>query len=194
MASFGVVGSYLRDKYQNGVRVTVDQNGYELVLAEGEHTSRPARDDLVFLEESPDYCVPDSNTGSLGTGGRICIKFDETVTRTGRGNCGTLCCRRGFNAIQIEEEYKCRCKFNWCCDVKCKTCTRTVKKHVCKSQEEFIAAKNNSLSEFTELFVRNFESYDPSRAPHKSRKAKLGKRARKNKKRGASNHDNDKDD
>ena len=194
MASFGAVGSYLRDKYQSGVRVTVDQNGDELVVAEGRHLSRPARDDLVFLEDSPDYCVPDPDTGSLGTAGRICLKFDETVTRTGPANCGTLCCGRGFNAIQIEEEYKCRCKFNWCCDVKCKTCRRTVHKHVCKSQDEFLAAKNNSVSKFTELFVRNFESYDPSRAPDKSKKGKLGKKARKSKKRGASNHDNDEDD
>lgn len=194
MASFGVVGSYLRDKYQNGIRVTVDQNGDELVVVEGKHLSRPARDDLVFLEESPDYCVPNSNTGSLGTAGRVCIKFDKTMTPTGRANCGTLCCGRGFHAIRIEEEYKCRCKFNWCCDVKCKTCRKTVQKHVCKSHEEPTAAKNNSVSEFTEFFLRNFESYDPNRGLDKSKKGKLGKKARKSRKRGASNHDNDEDD
>ena len=176
MASFGAVGSYLRDKYQNGVRVTVDQNGNELVVADGKHLSRPPRDDLVFLEESPDYCVPNSNTGSLGTAGRVCLNFDKTATRPGQGSCGILCCRRGFNTVQIEEEYKCRCKFNWCCDVKCKNCRRTVDKHVCKSHEEYIAAKNNSVSEFTELFVRNIDSYDQDRAPSKSGKEKTNKK------------------
>ena len=180
MASFGVVGSYLRDKYQNCILVSVDQNGDELVLTEGKHLSRPARDDLVFLEESPDYCVPNSNTGSLGTAGRVCLNLDETMTRTGSGNCGTLCCGRGFHAIQMEEAYKCRCKFHWCCDVKCKTCKRTVYKNACKSHEESIAAKNNSVSEITEMFVRNLESYDPNKALDKSKKGKLGKKARKN--------------
>ena len=78
--------------------------------------------------------------------------------------------------------------------MKCKTCRKTVQKHVCKSHEEPTAAKNNSVSEFTELFVRNFESYDPNRAPDKSKKGKLEKKARKSRKRGASNHDNDEDD
>ena len=82
MASFGVVGSYLRDKHQSGIRVTVDQNGNELVVVEGKHLLRPARDDLVFLEESPDYCVPNSNIGSLGTAGRVYLNFDKTMTRT----------------------------------------------------------------------------------------------------------------
>ena len=195
MASFAVVGSYLRDKYQNGIRVNVDQNGDELVVTDGKHHSRPARDHLVFLEDSPDYCIPNSNTGSLGTAGRVCLNFDtETMTRTGSGNCGTLCCGRGFHATQIEEEYKCKCKFNWCCDVKCKTCKRVFYKHVCKSHEEFVAAKNNSVSEFTKLFVQNFESYDPNRAPDKSKTGKLAKKARRNKKRGASKHDNSDDE
>ena len=126
IASFSVVGSYLRDKYHTGVFVTVNQSSNELVVAKGNSSIRPPRDNLVFLEESPDYCVRNSDTGSLGTVGRVC----ETAT-LGNGNCGILCCGRGFKTIQIEEEYQCSCKFRWCCFVKCKTCRKIVDKRVC---------------------------------------------------------------
>ena len=126
LAPFGAVGSYLRDKYHTGVPVTVNQSSNNLVVAQGKSPVKPSRDDLVFLEKSPDYCVRDSNTGSLGTAGRVC----ETTT-LGNGNCGILCCGRGFQTIQIEEEYQCSCKFHWCCLVECQTCRKTVDKHVC---------------------------------------------------------------
>ena len=179
MAPFSAVGSYLREKYHNGVLVTVDQSGNELVVAEGSYHSKPPRDDLVFLEESPDYCVPNSNTGSLGTKGRACVNFQNKAT-AGHGSCGILCCGRGFKTIPFEEDYKCRCKFVWCCDVKCSTCKRTVEKQVCQSLEEYVSTYNSSLPK---LFVTNIESYE---LPHKSGKAKKRKKARKNKKRGAS--------
>ena len=129
IAPFGAVGSYLRDKYHAGVLVTVNHSSSdssELVVAKGKSSIKPPRDDLVFLDVSPDYCVRDSNTGSLGTAGRVC----ETTT-LGNGNCRLLCCERGFNTIQIEEEYQCACKFHWCCLVKCKICRKTVDRHVC---------------------------------------------------------------
>ena len=131
MAPFHVVGSYLRGKYHNGVFVTVDQNSNELMLADAKYAINPPRDVLVFLEDSPDYCVPNSITGSLGTTGRVCNK-----TTPGHGSCKFLCCGRGFNTIQIVEEYQCSCKFYWCCYVNCNTCTRTVDRHFCKSNEK----------------------------------------------------------
>lgn len=172
MASFGVVGSYLRKKYHNGLLVTVDQSGNELVMAE-RYPIKPPRDDLVFLEESPDYCVPNSNTGSLGTTGRVCNR-----TTPGHGSCGILCCGRGFNTIQVEEEYKCSCKFHWCCQVKCKTCRRTVDKHLCKSPEDDGISYNSAL--------QISRANNQNRPPKNTKKNSNGKTS-KNKKRGASN-------
>ena len=126
MAPFGVVGSYLREKYHTGFLVTVNQSSTKLVVAKGKSSIKPPRDDLVFLEESPDYCVRDSSTGSLGTAGRVCEK-----ATLGNGNCGILCCKRGFKTIQIVEEYQCACKFHWCCLVACQICRKTVDRHVC---------------------------------------------------------------
>ena len=151
----------------------------ELVVAEGTYHAKPLRDNLVFLEESPDYCVPNSNTGSLGTTGRVCNK-----TSPGHGSCGVLCCGRGFNTIQVEEEYKCACKFNWCCYVKCNICRRTVDKHVCKSPEEDSSQYNSSGRKVSAL--ANSESRNQNRPKNQSRKIAERRKARKNKKRGAS--------
>lgn len=186
MTPFGVVGSYLRDKYHNGVLVTVDQSGSgnELVVAEGRFPAKPPRDNLVFLEESPDYCVPNSNTGSLGTTGRECNK-----TAPGHGSCGILCCGRGFNTIQIEEKYKCACKFHWCCYVKCKICRRTVDKHVCKSPEE-----DSSLYSGRQVSaVTSADSKNQNRPKNQSRKRSKRRKAKKSKKRGASSNSLDSD-
>lgn len=180
MASFGAIGSYLRHKYDKGVLVTVDQTDHDLVVADGKYLSRPARDDLVFLEESPDYCHPNPNTGSLGTSGRVCENLNKSAS--GHGSCGILCCGRGFNTFRIVEEYRCRCKFNWCCDVKCKTCRRTVERRVCKSLEEYIASNNNTLPE---LFITTIDSYEKNRPRSKTGRVKKLRRARKNKNRGA---------
>lgn len=126
LAPFGAVGSHLREKYLNSVLVTVNQSSIELVVAKGKSSIKPPLDDLVFLEESPDYCVRNSKTGSLGTVGRAC-----KTTTLENGNCAILCCERGFKTIQVEEQYQCDCKFHWCCLVKCKICRKTVDKRVC---------------------------------------------------------------
>ena len=177
MAPFGVVGSYLRKLYHNGVLVTVDQSGNELVMAD-RYPFKPPRDDLVFLEDSPDYCVPNSNTGSLGTTGRVCNR-----TIPGHGSCGVLCCGRGFNTIQIEEEYKCACKFHWCCSVKCKTCRRTVDKHMCKSPEDDVPVYNSALQVSAAKQPTNLHLNNQNRPPKNSKK---NSKRRKTKKRGAS--------
>ena len=177
MAPFNVVGAYLRDKYINGVHVTVDQSGSELVLADPGYPMKPPRDDLVFLEDSPDYCVPNTNTGSLGTTGRVCNK-----TTPGHGSCGILCCGRGFNTIQVEEVYKCSCKFHWCCYVKCKTCKRTVDKHVCKPPED--GAASSGYNSALQVSANADHNTNQNRPPKNSNKKR--RKSRKNKKRGAS--------
>ena len=181
MSQFSVVGAFLRERYHSGIQVTVDQSGNELVkiMADGS-PAHPPRDNLVFLEESPDYCVPNTNTGSLGTTGRVCNK-----STPGHGSCGILCCGRGFDTIQVEEVYKCSCKFNWCCYVKCHTCRRTVDKHVCKSPDDNVY---NGNGPHLTASVANPQSNSQNRPAKKLLGDKRNKRRkeRKNRKRGAS--------
>ncbi|VDD93663.1 unnamed protein product [Enterobius vermicularis] len=82
---------------------------------------------LVYLNNSPDYCVEDKRTGSYGTTMREC-----NVTSPGADGCGSLCCGRGYNTKTVKVEEQCQCKYVHCCYVKCKTCTYYIDKHYCK--------------------------------------------------------------
>lgn len=68
--------------------------------------------DLVYLEESPNYCQADSLQGTIGTKGRICDKDLNSLK-----SCDMLCCGRGYNSYTKEVFSKCNCKFRWCCQV-----------------------------------------------------------------------------
>uniref|UniRef100_A0AC35U7D2 Protein Wnt n=1 Tax=Rhabditophanes sp. KR3021 TaxID=114890 RepID=A0AC35U7D2_9BILA len=78
--------------------------------------------ELVFLDQSPDYCVYDPKNEIFGTTGRECTK--ET--------CPKLCCGRGWITHRELKQEPCHCKFVYCCEVKCQTCTKIVEKHHCR--------------------------------------------------------------
>ncbi|XP_055324287.1 protein Wnt-1-like [Sitodiplosis mosellana] len=84
------------------------------------------KSDLVYLEDSPDYCDRDDELGILGTKGRLCNR-----TSPGIDGCKIMCCGRGHQTrIRFVEE-KCKCRFVWCCDVKCEMCNHRREEHIC---------------------------------------------------------------
>lgn len=87
----------------------------------------PTDADLVYLDQSPDFCEYDQRTGSLGTKGRTCNK-----TSKGIDGCELMCCGRGYEEIRRQISERCKCKFHWCCYVQCKRCTRRVVEYVCR--------------------------------------------------------------
>ncbi|XP_063952373.1 protein Wnt-5b-like [Lytechinus pictus] len=125
LSPFNRVGAILKDKYDGATNVRVNKKG-RLVNSDVRF-NKPTRDDLVYLEQSPDYCVPDIQTGSLGTTGRECNK-----TSMGTDGCTLMCCGRGYNSFTKEVVERCKCKFKWCCYVKCRKCRTLVDVHVCK--------------------------------------------------------------
>ncbi|CAH0386171.1 unnamed protein product [Bemisia tabaci] len=107
----GSVGQALLGHYARSVEIRE--------LPKGRAKSHP--DDvteLVYVTRSPDYCIRDDRTGSLGTSGREC---NETAVDS--SGCGRMCCGRGYRSRVVEHIYRCHCKHIWCCRVKCKTCT-----------------------------------------------------------------------
>ena len=128
MLPFTVVGKFLRAQYFNSIKVTADQYGKSLTKINKK--KKPSREMLVYLEESPDYCLPNVDSGSLGTGGRECNR-----TSNGIGSCAVLCCGRGFDTMERADESKCDCQFHWCCYVKCKSCRYKIRKHFCKATD-----------------------------------------------------------
>ena len=77
----------------------------------------PRIQDLVYYETSPAFCEKDTRLSILGTQGRQC-----NVTSTGADSCDFMCCGRGYVPQEIIVLDKCDCVFQWCCEVKCRTC------------------------------------------------------------------------
>ncbi|EPQ02940.1 Proto-oncogene Wnt-3 [Myotis brandtii] len=79
----------------------------------------PTERDLVYYENSPNFCEPNPETGSFGTRDRTC-----NVTSHGIDGCDLLCCGRGHNTRTEKRKEKCHCIFHWCCYVSCQECIR----------------------------------------------------------------------
>ncbi|CAH1784164.1 unnamed protein product [Owenia fusiformis] len=126
MQTFRKVGDYLKVKYNGATQVGINQDGNGLIVANRNH-KKPTRSDLVYFEQSPDYCVEDPDTGSLGTAGRECNR-----TSMGTDGCDIMCCGRGYDTTTVKKVRKCECKFHWCCYVKCKECIEMMDVHTCK--------------------------------------------------------------
>ena len=125
LKSFRTVGTYLKDKFDGASLVKMNKKRTKLRRI-GKHQKRPTRKDLVYIEQSPDFCNEDPQHGSLGTHGRQCNQ-----TSYGLDGCGLMCCGRGYYTLVTEVKDDCDCKFYWCCRVECKQCTQVVEKHFC---------------------------------------------------------------
>ncbi|XP_054168098.1 protein Wnt-6-like [Oppia nitens] len=122
---FSEIGNRLKEKFDGAIKVMAgnDGNGY---ITESMTIKPPENDDIIYSEETPDFCEPSAETGSLGTKGRICNKGMD-----GTDGCDLLCCGRGYNRTIKQEEINCRCKFKWCCSVTCDKCKVKRKIYTC---------------------------------------------------------------
>ncbi|XP_023695722.1 protein Wnt-6-like isoform X2 [Paramormyrops kingsleyae] len=125
MPHFREVGDRLLQRYNSAFRVMGSNDGGMLVPA-GQGVKPPDGLDLVYSDESPDFCLPCRRTGSLGTGGRAC---DSRVT--GMGGCRQLCCGRGHKKETQLVELNCLCRFYWCCTVECEKCSTSKNLTLC---------------------------------------------------------------
>ncbi|XP_011743651.2 protein Wnt-5b isoform X1 [Macaca nemestrina] len=125
LAEFRKVGDRLKEKYDSAAAMRVTRKG-RLELVNSRFT-QPTPEDLVYVDPSPDYCLRNESTGSLGTQGRLCNKTSE-----GMDGCELMCCGRGYNQFKSVQVERCHCKFHWCCFVKCKKCTEIVDQYICK--------------------------------------------------------------
>ncbi|XP_068442413.1 protein Wnt-5b isoform X2 [Clinocottus analis] len=125
LADFRRVGEFLKEKYDSAAAMRIGRKG-KLEL-ENKRFNTPTAEDLVYIDTSPDYCLRNETTGSLGTQGRLCNKTSE-----GMDGCKLMCCGRGYDQFKTYKHERCHCKFHWCCYVKCKRCTTLVDQFVCK--------------------------------------------------------------
>nr|XP_057930833.1 ankyrin repeat, SAM and basic leucine zipper domain-containing protein 1-like isoform X2 [Doryrhamphus excisus] len=127
MADFRRTGDHLRRKYDAAVHVAVNQYGTGFMSHTGTHLKRPGKNQLVYSEDSPDFCIADQASGSMGTAGRVCNR-----TSRGADGCEVMCCGRGYDTSRVSHSAQCECKFHWCCAVRCRDCHQVVDVLTCK--------------------------------------------------------------
>ncbi|KAL3314166.1 Protein Wnt-5a [Cichlidogyrus casuarinus] len=125
LAPFSKVGQYLQDKYDSSIQVGFNRPGTMLKRSRRD-APRITSEDLIYLEDSPDYCRMDQVTGKTATSGRECL-LDGSSSES----CESLCCGRGFLTHSRIVSEKCHCRFHWCCEVECQTCQRVERYHIC---------------------------------------------------------------
>ncbi len=132
LPKFREIGYVLKDKYNKAVHVEVVRASRLrqptfLKVKKVHGFQKPLETDLVYIERSPNYCEEDAKTGSVGTQGRLC---NRTSPHT--DGCDLMCCGRGYNTHQYTKVWQCNCKFQWCCFVKCNTCSERTEVFTCK--------------------------------------------------------------
>ena len=139
LANFRELGNYLKAKYEQALKIEMDKqqlragNSAEGHWIPTEAFLPSAEAELIFLEDSPDYCTRNSSLGIYGTEGRECLQNSRNTSRWEQCSCGRLCTECG---LQVEERRteaisSCHCKFQWCCAVKCDQCRHVVSKYYC---------------------------------------------------------------
>ena len=132
---FQKVGIVLKRKFDGATQVELEQNSSrrkntrhisDRFTPVNKDHKPPTKEDLVYYEESPNFCVKNSKVGSLGTLGRECNR-----TSLSTDGCDLLCCGRGYRSEYKTVDKPCNCKFEWCCKVKCQSCKETKNVHLC---------------------------------------------------------------
>ncbi|CAG0912581.1 unnamed protein product [Notodromas monacha] len=131
MRNFRAVGNALFDKFEGATLVRYKMQKNRLRPTE-KYIKKPTKRDLVYLQQSPDYCNYNKtyffrSLGISGTSGRECNK-----TSLGTDGCEILCCGRGYKTLVREIQEKCDCNFSWdVTRVVCKWCIRMLEEYHC---------------------------------------------------------------
>uniref|UniRef100_A0A182F0Y6 Protein Wnt n=2 Tax=Anopheles albimanus TaxID=7167 RepID=A0A182F0Y6_ANOAL len=123
---FAEVGARLKEHFDGATKVIARNDGHSFMPDEVT-IKVPTRRDLVYTEDSDDFCEPNAQSGSLGTHGRVC-----NISSSGIDGCSLMCCKRGQTHSQVEVRRNCNCSFKWCCEVTCSTCIDIQDVYTCK--------------------------------------------------------------
>ncbi|XP_076144242.1 protein Wnt-8a-like isoform X2 [Alosa pseudoharengus] len=152
LAEFRDVGNYLKVKHDQAQMLEMDKrrvragNSADNRGALADAFSSIARTELIYLEDSPDYCARNLSLGLHGTEGRECLQNSDSLSQWERRSCRRLCHECGLRVEQrrVETSSSCNCKFNWCCTVTCDTCTQVVTKYYCAKRNKGRRSKNGT--------------------------------------------------
>lgn len=144
LAEFREVGNYLKVKHDQARKLEMDKRRMRAgnsadnrggAIADAFNSI--ARSELIYLEDSPDYCAKNLSLGLHGTEGRECLQSGNNLSQWEKHSCRRLCHECGLRVEEIRTEIvsSCNCKFHWCCTVKCENCTQIIVKYVCARRQ-----------------------------------------------------------
>ncbi|KAK2849395.1 hypothetical protein Q5P01_009229 [Channa striata] len=144
LSDFRDVGNYLKIKHSQAQKLDIDNgriragNSAENRVAIADALGSIARTELIYLEDSPDYCRTNVTLGLYGTEGRQCLQHGEGLTPWEKRSCRRLCHECGLRVEERRTEVvtSCNCKFQWCCTVNCDDCSQVTVKHVCAKRDD----------------------------------------------------------
>ncbi|XP_059919093.1 protein Wnt-8a-like [Gadus macrocephalus] len=143
LSDFRDVGLYLKEKHDRAQKLEMDKrrmraaNNADNRGAIADAFKDIAQTELIYLEDSPDYCMKNVTLGLHGTEGRECLQHRNGLTQWERRSCRRLChdCGLRVEERRTEVASSCNCKFQWCCKVNCEDCSQVIVKHVCAKRE-----------------------------------------------------------
>lgn len=89
-------------------------------------TSRSARSVSALREGFSKVCLIEERIFP-GVQNREC-----NMTSSGEDGCDILCCNHGYQRSATFVKTNCQCRFIWCCDVVCRTCTEKKEIYTCR--------------------------------------------------------------
>ena len=119
LPTMGEVAEVLRKKYDQSV-----------LVVERENLTKVHAEEMIYFDQSPDYCTADPNYNIIGIAGRECTLKANTASSH---HCDNLCCDHGYETFTNTTEKPCGCKFVWCCRVECGVCHETIERHTCRN-------------------------------------------------------------
>ncbi len=180
LADFREIGTYLKIKHDQAKKLEMDKtrmragNSADNRGAITDTFSTVSGTELIYMEDSPDYCAKNLSLGQHGTEGRECLQSGKNLSQWEKRSCKRLCHECGLKVEErrIETVSSCNCKFHWCCTVKCETCTQIVTKYVCAKRHKNRRPHNNSrrrqharnrwthLCKYINLYISNVNIWD----------------------------------
>lgn len=121
MQTLQEVGGHLFEEYGRAVQVD------SVTKLDSKEPDRVRDNTLVYIDNSPSFCIRNDTKGILGVAHRKCDSNSQK-----RNACADMCCSHGFypetKIVPVEE-----CEFIWCCRIECKIVRNdTVIEHRCR--------------------------------------------------------------
>lgn len=141
------VSTILKKKYDDALKVAVTERsiGPAFLRAVGTQTVAPLSARLVYIKNSLNPCIGDSNF----TTGRQCVprsikqrasnsnstvvKLEDGLVNTDFPVCEEVCCAQRYTSTRKVISTQCNCVFVWCCQVFCDICAEVVKTYQCSA-------------------------------------------------------------